>query len=79
MDNQVTVLPDGSAFATASWPLPKTHWLYAEGHNVPPMPLRMGTDYVSSDGVADLRCRFSADQLEAIATWMRDPEGVANA
>lgn len=29
MDNQVTVLPDGSAFATASWPLPKDHWLYA--------------------------------------------------
>jgi hypothetical protein len=29
MDNQVTVLPDGSAFATTSWPLPKDHWLYA--------------------------------------------------
>ena len=29
MDNQVTVLPDGSAFATASYPLPKDHWLYA--------------------------------------------------
>ena len=29
MDNQCTVLPDGSAFATASWPLPKDHWLYA--------------------------------------------------
>ena len=29
MDNQVTVLPDGSAFATASGPLPKDHWLYA--------------------------------------------------
>jgi hypothetical protein len=29
MDNQATVLPDGSAFATASWPLPKDHWLYA--------------------------------------------------
>jgi hypothetical protein len=28
-DNTVTVLPDGSAFATASWPLPKDHWLYA--------------------------------------------------
>ena len=27
--DSVTVLPDGSAFATASWPLPKTHWLYA--------------------------------------------------
>lgn len=25
----ITVLPDGSAFATASWPLPKDHWLYA--------------------------------------------------
>ena len=25
----VTVLPDGSAFARASWPLPKNHWLYA--------------------------------------------------
>ena len=24
-----TILPDGSAFATASWPLPKDHWLYA--------------------------------------------------
>ena len=23
------ILPDGSAFATASWPLPKDHWLYA--------------------------------------------------
>ena len=29
MDNQITVLPDGSAFATASWPLPRDHWLYA--------------------------------------------------
>ena len=26
----VTVLPDGSAFAMMSWPLPKDHWLYAE-------------------------------------------------
>lgn len=25
----VNVLPDGSAFATASFPLPKDHWLYA--------------------------------------------------
>ena len=24
-----TVLPDGSAFAMASYPLPKNHWLYA--------------------------------------------------
>ena len=25
----VNVLPDGSAFTTASFPLPKDHWLYA--------------------------------------------------
>lgn len=27
--SDATILPDGSAFATASWPLPKDHWLYA--------------------------------------------------
>lgn len=27
--NGVTVLPDGSAFCTGSFPLPKDHWLYA--------------------------------------------------
>ena len=25
-----TILPDGSAFAVASYPLPKSHWLYAD-------------------------------------------------
>ena len=29
-EQQVTVLPDGSAFAVMSWPLPKNHWLYAD-------------------------------------------------
>ena len=29
MNDGVTVLPDGSAFSVASWPLPKDHWLYA--------------------------------------------------
>jgi hypothetical protein len=29
-DDAVTVLPDGSAFAVASYPLPKDHWLYAD-------------------------------------------------
>ena len=28
--SDVTVLPDGSAFFTASYPLPKDHWLYKE-------------------------------------------------
>lgn len=29
-EQTVTVLPDGSAFAIVSYPLPKTHWIYAE-------------------------------------------------
>lgn len=42
---EVARLPDGSGFATMSFPLPKDHWLYAEGYNVPPMPFRVGTDH----------------------------------
>lgn len=40
----VGALPDGSGFAMMTLPLPKDHWLTAEGHNEPPMPLRIGTD-----------------------------------
>ncbi len=40
---EMGALPDGSGFATASFPLPKDHWLTAEGFNVPPMPFRVGT------------------------------------
>lgn len=28
-DNNVTILPDGSAFSVMSLPLPEDHWLYA--------------------------------------------------
>ena len=52
-------LPDGSGFATVSYPLPKDHWLTAEGHNVPPMPFRMGTD--------DPRRREWADKIRLAA------------
>jgi hypothetical protein len=43
---EIGVLPDGSGFATASFPLPKDHWLYADDGNydAPPMPMRMGND-----------------------------------
>jgi len=43
------VLPDGSGFATASFPLPEDHWIYrADGFDegefeYPPMELRIGT------------------------------------
>jgi len=41
MNTPVTVLPDGSGFFTASFPLPRDHWSTVDGANVPPMPLRM--------------------------------------
>lgn len=55
--DEMGILPDGSGFATASFPLSKTHWIYGdpkcerfvcehEGkaitHEPPPMPFRMG-------------------------------------
>jgi len=39
-----TVLPDGSAFFTASLPLPGDHWIY-EKVGEPPMPWQVGTQY----------------------------------
>jgi len=47
MTDEVTILPDGSAFAVLSFPLPKDHWLYKatdDGFTAPPpMPWRMGS------------------------------------
>jgi hypothetical protein len=40
--HEIDSLPDGSGFATASFPLPKDHWLTASGWNEPPMPMRIG-------------------------------------
>lgn len=41
-----TVLPDGSAFATMTMPLPDNHWLYrrprGDTFEPPPMPFRCG-------------------------------------
>ena len=54
-------LPDGSGFAVMSMPLPKNHWLTAEGDNVPPMPIRMGTD--------DPGRSIKSDQIRAAAKY----------
>jgi hypothetical protein len=56
----VTVLPDGSAFAVASFPLPKGHWLYAGHTNVPPMPWRIGEGGTRSE---------MADKVRAAARY----------
>lgn len=42
-DDKIHLLPDGSACFTASFPLPKDHWLYDEGPNNPPSPLKIAT------------------------------------
>ena len=42
MTDSTYVLPDGSAFMIGSMPLPKDHWLYAEGENIPPAHFRLG-------------------------------------
>lgn len=39
-EGSVMHLPDGSGCCTASFPLPGSHWLYADYDNVPPMGLR---------------------------------------
>ena len=41
---EMTVLPDGSGFFEMNMPLPANHWLMKAGDNIPPMPLRTGTD-----------------------------------
>jgi hypothetical protein len=41
-DDGMVRLPDGSGAFVASLPLPKTHWIYANHENVPPMPMRVG-------------------------------------
>ena len=45
-------LPDGSGFMTASFPLPKDHWIYEETGE-PPMPFRRGTIDPGRDTMAD--------------------------
>lgn len=46
--SEPTILPDGSAFFTMSFPLPETHWIYQRDKDgftpPPPMPFRMGSD-----------------------------------
>lgn len=52
--DEVGRLPDGSGFAVMSLPLPADHWLTRdpEGFNVPPMPLRCGTEHPHHEAMA---------------------------
>lgn len=54
------ILPDGSGAFTASLPLPKTHWLYADHDNDPPMPMRVGVGPKRNE---------LADQVKAAARY----------
>lgn len=51
--SEATILPDGSAFAVLSTPLPKTHWIYGST-GAPPMPFRMGGDDPRRPEFADM-------------------------
>lgn len=56
--DELGALPDGSGFATASFPLPADHWLYRPpetGYEEPPAPLRMGSGEMVSLGWSDGR------------------------
>ena len=48
-------LPDGSGAFVASLPLPKDHWLYSEGINDPPAPMRIGVGPGRSELATQIR------------------------
>lgn len=65
--NEGGLLPDGGGFLTASFPLPKDHWIYGDkeaegdtGFEAPPMVFRM-----KADDRAMLIIGQSDDQLDA--------------
>lgn len=63
-----TILPDGSAFFTASFPLPKDHWLYAKGTDGwdrerdcnPDLPTPILTHEQRGAVIAAVRCAIRA-------------------
>lgn len=59
-ENGITRLPDGSAFAVMSWPLPKDHWIYEETGE-PPTPFLRGTD--------DPERQYWADKIRAAGRY----------
>ena len=48
-------LPDGSGAFVASWPLPKTHWIYTKESDVRPAPMRIGIGPKRSELAAQIR------------------------
>jgi len=50
---EVILLPDESGMAMLSMPLPKDHWLTADGFNEPPMPFRLGTNNENHRWIAE--------------------------
>lgn len=63
-------LPDGSGFATMSFPLPKDHWLTKPGYNDPPMPFRLGTQEDGATLLPPIRKREElAEMVRAAARY----------
>ena len=81
-------LPDGSGCFTDSLPLPKDHWLYRQGANVPPMGLRVGLDgldtipqlsRVQANAIVQRAARYAvraSTMNGSVDDW--DPDAVVN-
>lgn len=65
-DFKSTILPDGSAFFTASSPLPNTHWIYETNTN-PPMTMRIRRDHPQYKDIVE-RIRIAAKYAIRSAT-----------
>jgi hypothetical protein len=73
-------LPDGSGFATASFPLRSDHWIYGDkkledkyGFEAPPMPLRIGNgELLSPATLFYVNKHPELVDREALADMLRD-------
>ena len=63
--DEINKLPDGSGFFTMSFPLPKNHWIYKEGHNEPPMPLKMSGDNPHREAWVELATKVAKYAIRA--------------
>jgi hypothetical protein len=64
-DKTITVLPDGSAFFVAGFPLPKDHWIYKKEDDSP-APFRCG---IGEKVVLDLTREQFADHIRAATQY----------
>lgn len=66
---EVVITPDGTGFATMSFPLPKDHWIYKDdSFNVPPMALRMYSNEVININLSNRNISLSKEAFSKVIT-----------